>query len=146
MTGAPPNRIHRRAACARLLTGGAAPDSPEQRRWRELRRRRRAALAHPRITWVRWCAGWFVIVLGLLGVILPGLPALVLIPAGVVLVGRRSTPIRWARSRMKLLLRVAETWRGLPGRLGRMLRERERKIASFLRERRIGKWERPRRA
>lgn len=143
MSGTPPNRVHRRAWSGRLLTGGRTPDPRERR---ALRRHRRDTRAHPAIAWLRWCAGWLVILLGLLGVLLPGLPALVLIPAGVVLVGRRSTPIRWARTRMKLLLRVAETWRGLPGRLGRMLRERERRIASFLRARRIGTWERPRRA
>ena len=138
MSDAPTGRIHRRVHFGRLLGGGdAAP---------KLRRARRAALAHPRVSLVRWISGWFVIVLGVLGIFLPLLPALVLLPIGVALVGRRSTVVRWSRTRMKLLLRVAETWRGLPGRLGRFLRERERRMAAFLRERRIGKWERPRRA
>jgi len=141
MSNAAPGRIHRRAHFGRLLAGGdPAP------KLRALRRARRAALAHPRISLVRWISGWIVIVVGLAGVVLPLLPALVLLPVGVALVGRRSTVVRYARTRMKLWLRVAETWRGLPGRLGRFLRERERRMAAFLRERRIGKWERPRRA
>jgi hypothetical protein len=142
MSASPPDRVHRRAHFSRLLTGGGAEvDAPEQRRRRGARR---SALAHPRVAWLRWIAGWFVIALGILGVILPGLPALVLIPLGVALVGRRSTFVRWSRTRMKLLLRVAETWRGVPGRVGRILRERERRLATFLRARRIGTWERPR--
>jgi len=146
MSAPPPERVHRRAHFSRLLTGGGAEvDAPERRRRRALRGARRAALAHPRVAWLRWIAGWFVIALGILGVLLPGLPALVLIPLGVALVGRRSTFVRWWRTRMKLLLRVAETWRGVPGRVGRILRERERRIASYLRARRIGAWERPRR-
>ena len=141
MSRSPAGRVHRRAYFGRLLTGGdAAP------KLRELLHARRAVLAHPRVSLVRWISGWFVIVLGLLGVFLPLLPALVLLPIGVALVGRRSTVVRWSRTRMKLWLRVAETWRGLPGRLGRFLRERERRMAKFLRERRIGKWERPGRA
>lgn len=141
MSDPPVGRVHRRAYLGRLLTGGGAAPT-----LRERLHARRAAGAHPRVSLVRWISGWFVIVLGILGVFLPLLPALVLLPVGVALVGRRSTVVRWSRTRMKLLLRVAETWRGLPGRLGRFLRERERRMAAFLRERRIGKWERPRRA
>jgi hypothetical protein len=141
MSDAPPGRVHRRAHFPRLLGGGSdAPPSLARSRTR------RAAHSRLRVSTWRWLAGWFLIVLGLLGVVLPLVPALVLLPIGVALVGRRSTVVRWSRTRMKLLLRVAETWHGLPGRLGRFLRERERRMASFLRERRIGKWERPRRA
>jgi len=49
------------------------------------------------------------------------------------------------RIHMKLLLRRAERWRGAAGRAGRWLRERERRAAKFLRDRRLGPWERPRR-
>jgi hypothetical protein len=100
----------------------------------------------PRAPLWRWLIGWFVIAVGILGIFLPLLPALVLIPAGIALVGRRSWAVRWTRAHVKLFLRRAETWRGAPGRVGAWLRAKERRTAKFLRDRRLGPWERPRRA
>jgi len=131
-------RVHARAACARLLTGGVARPSRAERR-----RARLHALAHPRVTLGRRIGGWIVIALGILGIVLPGLPALVLIPVGVALVGRRTTAVRFARTQMKLWLRDAARWPGLLGRAGRFLRAREARMAKFLRDRRIGAWEPP---
>jgi hypothetical protein len=137
MSAPPGARIHRRAAFARLLTGGRAHPPG-----RERRHARRDALAHPKLALWRRLVGWFVVVLGILGIVLPGLPALVLIPAGVALVGRRTTAVRWCRTRMKLWLRRAEVWPGIFGRTGRFLRGREAHMAKFLRDRRLGRWER----
>jgi uncharacterized membrane protein YdfJ with MMPL/SSD domain len=99
----------------------------------------------PRTPLWRWLVGWIVILIGIAGIFLPLLPALVLIPAGVALVGRRSWAVRYARTHVKLLLRRAEKWPGAFGRVGRWLREKERRTAKFLRDRRLGPWERPRR-
>lgn len=144
MSTTDPPRLHRRAYFKKLLTGGARGGGESERRnWIELHRRQRRSRAHPLVALWRPVLGWLVILVGLAGVILPLLPAIVIIPFGVWLVGRRATAVRFARTRMKLLLRHAETWSGWWGRAGRILRERERRIAKFLRDRRIGPWERP---
>lgn len=131
-------RIHRRRARKRLLTGGQ--DRP---RLRELHRAHVATQRHPRIGLARAIAGWIVIALGLIGIVAPLVPAIVVIPAGVALVGRRQWLVRWCRTHMKLLLRRMETWPGFAGRLGLVARAAEKRLAKALRDRRIGKWTRP---
>jgi len=48
----------------------------------------------PRTKPWRWLLGWIVILVGIVGIFLPLLPALILIPAGIALVGRRAWAIR----------------------------------------------------
>ena len=100
----------------------------------------------PRTPLWRWLLGWIVLAVGVAGLFLPLLPGLLFLPIGVALVGRRSRPIRFVRTRMKLLLRRAEKWPGAAGRLGSWARREEKRVAKFLRDRRLGPWERPRRA
>jgi hypothetical protein len=121
---------------SRLLTGGR-PRPPR----REMRHVKRTVREHPVRAIVRQGVGWTVLLVGVLGIVLPLTPAIVLIPAGVAIVGRRQTLIRWARTRLKLLLRVVETLPGVAGRLGRRLASAERRVAKVLRERRLRRFE-----
>ena len=99
----------------------------------------------PRVAAWRGALGWIVLAIGVAGIFLPLLPALILIPAGVALLGRRARAVAWLRAHVKLHLRKAQRWRGVAGRVGRFLREKERRAAKVLRDRRLGPWERPRR-
>lgn len=92
---------------------------------------------HRRVGLLRSIAGWVLIVVGVLGIFLPMLPAIVFLPAGVALVGRNSRVIQFTRTRTKLFLRRAETWNGAPGRVGRWLAKRERRFGKKLRDRRM---------
>lgn len=100
----------------------------------------------PRTPLWRRLLGWIVLAIGIAGLFLPLLPGLVFLPIGVALVGRRSWAIRFTRTRVKRLLRRAERWPGAPGRVGAWARAKERRMAKFLRDRRLGPWERRRRA
>jgi hypothetical protein len=100
----------------------------------------------PRTPIWRWLAGWIVLAIGIAGLFLPLLPGLLFLPIGVALVGRRSWAIRYTRTRVKRLLRRAEHWPGAAGRVGSWARSKEKRMAKFLRDRRLGMWERPRRA
>ena len=127
----PLDRRHARAAAARLLTGGL----PRPTHHELVKRRHRVAFSWGRLA--RQIAGWIVIAWGLVAIVLPLQPAVVFIPIGVALVGRRQWLVRWSRTRMKLLLRRAETWSGWLGALGRRAAAAERKVAKLLRERRM---------
>jgi hypothetical protein len=95
---------------------------------------------HPAIGLVRAIAGWALILLGFILIVLPIVPGFFLIPIGVLLVGRDSFLIRITRVGTKLLLRKAETWRGLLGRIGRKACDAERSLSKKLRERRLRRW------
>ncbi len=49
--------------------------------------------------------GWFFIILGILGVILPILQGIIFLVLGAALIGRRHPLVRWVRGRYKLLIR-----------------------------------------
>jgi hypothetical protein len=121
---------------SRLLTGGVP--HPSRRALREVRRDSRQ---HPTLTLVRWIVGTIVLVVGVLGIVLPLTPAIVLIPAGVAIAGRDCLMVRWGRASTKLLLRRAETWPGWLGTLGRMAAAAERRFAAKMRHRRMSRVE-----
>lgn len=129
-------RRHRRAALPRLLTGGVARVGPP---------RLRIHRAEPPTLWrrIRSLAGWIVLAVGLLGIVMPLNPASLVIPAGVALIGRHHPVIRWGRTRGKLLLRASAGWPSWLGRCGALARDGERRLAKLLRDRRLGKWRRP---
>jgi hypothetical protein len=97
-------------------------------------------------TWgrrLRSLFGWVVLVVGLIGIVMPFNPALLVIPAGVALIGRDVFVIRWSRTIGKLLLRWSATWPGWLGRIGRRLGAAERRVSKILRDRRLGPWSPP---
>jgi hypothetical protein len=71
---------------------------------------------------VRQVLGWFFIVLGLLGMVLPVLQGVLFLMIGIALVGRRNVVIRWASVRFKQFVR---RWAALDmlliGWLGRLM-------------------------
>ena len=128
-------RTHQLSAMPRLFTGGRPRPARSESKQRKRSGRKRAV--HPALRIVRIVAGWILIVLGIIGIVMPLMPAVVLIPAGVVLVGRDSFLIRLARVFGKLFLRKAETWSGWLGRLGHWARDAERRFAQKMRDRRV---------
>lgn len=118
-----------------LLTGGVARPHPLPRRVGD-RLRPPATLAHR----LRQVAGWIVLAVGILGIVMPLNPAIVVIPAGVALIGRDQWLIRWCRTTGKLLLRKAAAWPGALGRFGDRLRRAEKRFGCLLRHRRLARW------
>lgn len=120
-------------ALPRLLTGGIARRRPH--------RIRVVAVGRPSVKrLVRTIAGWIVLVVGIIGIVTPFNPAIVVIPIGVALIGRQQPPIRWLRTRGKLLLRRAARWPGWAGRMALAARLGEKRMAKALRDRRLGAW------
>jgi hypothetical protein len=118
-----------------MLTGGRRPLAAEK--MAELRRQR-----GPRHHVVRQVIGWIVLLVGIAGIVLPLTPALILIPAGVALIGRNHWTIRRSRVGFRLILRHAEEWPGWAGSAGRVLRRWEKRFGNRLRGRRVRRWER----
>ncbi len=135
---APPFKLHRRSMRRRLLTGGR-PRPPRL----ELRLARAATRERPLSRLVRQVTGWVVVATGIVLIVMPVVPGFFLLPVGVALVGRRQWLVRWTRTSVKLGLRVAETWPGWLGRIGRRARAAEKRIAKVLRDRRLGARSRP---
>lgn len=86
----------------------------------------------------RTIAGWLLIVLGIVGLVLPILQGFLLLSAGVAVLGRRSLFVRWCRVRIRLLERRHLASPGIRGRLARWSkstrlswehRRREKKLA-----------------
>jgi len=131
-------RCHAWSRRARLLTGSRPRPRPPVMRAND-------RFGKPP-TWgrrLRSLFGWVVLVVGLIGIVMPFNPALIVIPAGVALIGRDQCVIRWSRTSGKLLLRWSETWPGWLGRIGRRLGVAERRVSKLLRDRRLGPWSPP---
>ncbi len=129
-------RCHRRASLPRLLTGGHPRSLPP--RLRVHANARRTVLAQ-----LRAIAGWIVLGVGLLGIVMPLNPAVIVIPCGVALIGRHHPVIRWFRTRGKLLLRASSRWPGWCGRVATVACHAEQRFAKAMRDRRLGRWQRP---
>jgi len=138
MSGAP--RCHAWSRRARLLTGAQPRPRPPVARARD--RFKKPPTWRQRL---RSLLGWVVLFVGLLGIVMPFNPAIIVIPAGVALIGRDVFVVRWSRTTGKLLLRFSATWPGWLGRLGRRLGAAERRVSKLLRDRRLGPWSRPER-
>ncbi|MBM4015981.1 MAG: hypothetical protein FJ293_13590 [Planctomycetes bacterium] len=132
-SGARPIPVHAWSRRRRLLTGGCERSHPRAARFGD--RRRLAPTLGRRL---RQGVGYLVLLYGIAGIVLPFTPAVVLIPAGVALIGRDQRQVRWLRSSCKLLLRRAATWPGVLGRLGERMRLGEKRLAKKLRDRRLG--------
>jgi hypothetical protein len=85
-----------------------------------------------RVSWpvARQVLGWFFIVLGLLGIVLPVLQGVLFLVVGIALVGRRNIVIRRSRVALKRALR---RWAALPtpvvGPSGRMALRAQREFS-----------------
>ena len=107
---------------------------------------RRAAAIWQRV-WpvLRQVLGWFFIVLGLLGIVLPVLQGVLFLMIGIALVGRRNIVIRWAAVRFKQFVR---RWAALDiplvGWLGRLALQAQQETSR--RRRQIHWWRMERRA
>ena len=127
--------LHAWSKRTRLLTGGAPRPHPNPAR--------NADRFRPPATWahrVRQVAGWIVLFVGIVGIVMPFNPAIIVIPAGVALIGRDQWLIRWSRSTGKLLLRSSVSLPSWLGRLGNQVRRAEKRVSKRLRDRRIGPW------
>ena len=136
--GARPIPVHAWSRRRQLLTGGGERGEPRPSRFGD--RFRPAPTLWRRL---RQGAGILVLLYGIAGIVLPFTPAIVLIPAGVALIGRDQWLVRWLRSTAKLLLRRAATWPGVLGRWGERARRGEKRLAKKLRDRRLGPFTRP---
>jgi hypothetical protein len=110
----PPAPLKRRRA---LLTGGQ-PRPPR----RTLLRARGKTQGRLRV--FRTIAGWALIVLGIVGLLLPILQGFLFLSAGVAVLGRRSLLVRWFRVRIRLLERRFLADPGVRGRLARWSKEK----------------------
>lgn len=94
---------------------------------------------------LRQVLGWFFIVLGLLGIVLPVLQGVLFLMIGIALVGRRNVVIRWAAVRFKQFVR---RWAALDtplvGWLGRLALQAQQETSR--RRRQIHWWRVERRA
>lgn len=127
--------LHAWSKRTRLLTGGQPRPHPNPAR--------NADRFRPPATWahrVRQVAGWIVLFVGILGIVMPFNPAFIVIPAGVALIGRDQWLIRWSRTTGKLLVRSSVSLPSWLGRLGRQVRRAEKRVSKRLRDRRIGPW------
>ena len=133
-----PYRCHAWSRRARLLTGLQPRTRPPVLRACDRSRK-------PPTVWrrLRSLLGWVVLFVGLLGIVMPFNPAIVVIPAGIALIGRDVFLIRWSRTTGKLLLRWSATWPGWLGRIGGRLGAAERRVSKLLRDRRLGPWSPP---
>ena len=115
---------------ARRLTGGQGHAPPLR-----MGRRRRPAPRGPG-RWLRLVLGWALILIGVLGLVLPGIQGILTIAAGAALVGRQSRPLRWVMAVMRIATRRIAHGPGWVGRLGRFLVHQDRTLSRKLRHQR----------